>query len=342
MPQFWFSSLQHERSPSPVDIRKPTIQNVTLTGIAIALFLSACASSTTNFASPSATTSESLNADPLEPALTAKPAASVRHEIHELDRAIVHMVWIPAVADGQLTVLTSEVLRPIDELVASVGAIAAINAGFFDPNNQQTTSFVRIDGEVVADPRQNDRLMQNSNLTSYLDAILNRSEFRHYRCMIEGEDEYSNYAITLHNAPVPTGCDLGASVGAGPQLLPRLTSVEEGFVAMNDAGQVVRDAIGSLSPNARSAIGITADKTLVLAMVAQRSDRPSPTGLTLPDLAEFLASLGVEQALNLDGGSSSSLYYEGRTYFGRLDADGKPIERAVKSIIAIQDSSTID
>ncbi|MGB3493916.1 MAG: phosphodiester glycosidase family protein [Elainellaceae cyanobacterium] len=316
---------------------------------AIALFATACTQSSANlgiFSEESSTTSTSESGALATDAVDV--ADPVRYETHELDTAIVHTVSIAAAASAQVTVMTSQELTPLDDLVESVGAIAAINAGFFDPNNQQTTSFIRLDGEVVADPRDNDRLMQNPDLASYLDAILNRSEFRHYRCTTESGGsstnssnsssvEFSDYAITPHDAPVPPQCRIHSSVGAGPQLLPQLTSVEEGFLTYNTSGQVVRDAIGSLSPNARSAIGITADNTLVLAMVAQRGDRPTPTGLSLPDFADFLESIGVEQALNLDGGSSTSLFYHGETYYGRLNAEGQPIERSVKSAILILD-----
>ena len=309
---------------------------------AIALFATACTQSSANLGIFSEESSPTSTSESGELATNAADVAEpVRYATHELDTAIVHTVSIAAAASAQVTVMTSEQLTPLDDLVESVGAIAAINAGFFDPNNQQTTSFIRFDGAIVADPRTNDRLIQNPDLAPYMDAILNRSEFRHYRCLKESDDsssvEVSDYAIAPHNAPVPSQCRIHFSVGAGPQLLPQLMSVEEGFLTYNSSGQVVRDAIGSLSPNARSAIGITADNTLVLAIVAQQGDRPTPSGLSLPDFADFLASIGVEQALNLDGGSSTSLFYDGETYYGRLNAEGQPIERSVKSAILILD-----
>lgn len=74
--------------------------------------------------------------------------------------------------------------------------------------------------------------------------------------------------------------------------------------------------------NARSAVGIKPDGTVVLAIATQLPDVAS-SGLTLPEMADFLAGLGVETALNLDGGSSTGLYFEGATYLGRLDEVGK-------------------
>jgi len=203
---------------------------------------------------------------------------------------------------------------------------AAVNAGFFDPNNGLTTSYVVQDGALVADPGQNQRLVGNPDLATYMDRILNRSEFRRYDC-----GGTPSYAIALHQAPVPAGCALVDAVGAGPQLLPQDTSVEEGFVD-RAAG---RDALGSQSANARSAVGLTADGSVVLVMVAQVPG-VSPSGMTMGEVAELMRDRGVIQALNLDGGSSSTLIYGGTTHYGRLNASGERVQRPVKSVLWVE------
>lgn len=183
----------------------------------------------------------------------------------------------------------------------------------------------------MADPRQNPRLIENPDLQTILPAILNRSEFRIYNCA-DGVE----YDIATHGAPIPAPCTLVDVVGAGPQLLPALTGYEEGFMADNNAGERVRDALGSQWPNARSAVGLKADGTVVLAIATQLRDADRATGLTLAQMAEFLASLGVTKALNLDGGSSTALYFDGHTDFGKLDAEGAPIERPIKSVLVVR------
>lgn len=270
--------------------------------------------------------------------------ASIRYETRTLPRSIVHLVWIPASAQADIAVTLSEDLATVEQQARASGAIAALNAGFFDPQNQQTTSYVVVDGELVADPRENQRLVGNPDLAPYMDAILNRSEFRQYRC-VEGDRHHIRphirLDITAHRAPIPEGCTVHHAVGAGPQLLPSLQSEDEGFVTYSPDGRVVRDAIGSLAPNARSAVGLTADGTLVLVMAAQRADVEGPTGLSLPELADVLASLGVERSLNLDGGSSASLYYDGTMQYGRLNSEGQPVERPVKSVILIRSGAAL-
>lgn len=60
--------------------------------------------------------------------------------------------------------------------------------------------------------------------------------------------------------------------------------------------------------------------------------------MSLPELANFMKSLGVKEALNLDGGSSSSLYYQGKTFYGKVDLEGKTIKRPVKSVLVLIDN----
>jgi hypothetical protein len=211
----------------------------------------------------------------------------------------------------------------VAELATQSGAIAAINAGFFDPQNGLTTSHVMIAGQPAADPRQNPRLIENPNLTDYLPQILGRSELRIYLCR-----GIQRLAIAPHTDPVLAGCQLRDAVGAGPRLLPEITAEAEAFLGPG------RDALGFNQPNARSAVGIKANGDLIWVMAAQIPGRSR--GLSLPELAALLRHQGAEQGLNLDGGSSSSLYYQGHTHPGRVNAQGEPVSRAIKSALVLQ------
>jgi exopolysaccharide biosynthesis protein len=59
----------------------------------------------------------------------------------------------------------------------------------------------------------------------------------------------------------------------------------------------------------RSAIGLTATGQLLLVAVHHSPAGPGPT---LAQLAQIMAQLGSVDALNLDGGSSASLYLGGQ------------------------------
>lgn len=261
-------------------------------------------------------------------------ALTITYVTRELERATAHILTVPTAYS--VAVAVADALSPVATIAQQTEAAAALNAGFFDPQNGQTTSYITLDGEQVGDPQQNLRLMENPDLAPYLSQILNRSEFRRYRCETEGGngagDRPIRYAIAPHDAPSPKDCRLVDSVGGGPRLLPELTSIEEGFVAVV-GGARVRDALGETQPNARSAVGITAAGDILLVMVAQ-SPELQPSGLTLAELAGLMRDLGAVDALNLDGGSSTTLYYRGQAYFGRW-SEGQPVERPVKSALVV-------
>jgi hypothetical protein len=255
---------------------------------------------------------------------------TIRYEQRTLAQSEVHILLIPSESRFLVTPALSPQLNTVEEFAQKHRAIAILNGGFFDPNNQKTTSIVVLQGKLIADPRQNERLINNPNLKPYLAKILNRSEFRRYLC-----GEAVRYDIVLRNAPPPTGCQLIDALGGGPQLLPELTLEQEGFVDSANS----RDALGSTQPNARTAVGITRDGSIVLLMVAQKPKAPNNSGMSLPAVADFLKSLGVQKAMNLDGGSSSSLYYNGKSFYGKVDLNGNLIKRPVKSVLMVQESS---
>ena len=70
-------------------------------------------------------------------------------------------------------------------------------------------------------------------------------------------------------------------------------------------------------------------------MVAQQPAKPLNSGISLPEITDFLASLGAVKAMNLDGGSSASLHYDGQTIYGRVDKEGIKIQRPVKSVLLV-------
>lgn len=263
---------------------------------------------------------------------TAQPSPSIVYATHDLATSLVHTITVPP-SGFAVELALDPSTATLEQFAAQHRPIAALNGGFFDPQNQQSTSYVIQQGQVVADPRQNARLMENPDLTSYLDKILDRSEFRRYRCGYELNN--IQYGIARHHEAVPAGCKLLDALGAGPQLLPELTLEQEGFTATDANGSLIRDALGSRQPNARTAIGISPDGSLLWVMAAQKPNMAT-SGLSLPELAAFMQSQGAETALNLDGGSSSALFYDGQIQYGKLDANSKPVVRPIKSVLLVE------
>ncbi|NEQ70601.1 MAG: phosphodiester glycosidase family protein [Symploca sp. SIO2D2] len=253
----------------------------------------------------------------------------LHYQSHQLDSAVVHTLLIPAASDFVVKTAAAEQLIPLENFIEEHQALAVINGGFFDPNNQKTTSYIVQAGQLVADPQLNEGLMDNPNNEPYLDKILNRTEFRRYRC-----ESTFRYDIALHSGAIPEGCTLVDALGGGPGLLPALTLFQEGFLDFEE-GKVIRDALGTKRLNARSAVGITSEGDILLVMVAQKPESPQNSGISLPELAEFMKSLGAEAGMNLDGGSSSALYYQGETFYGRIDKEGNRIKRPIKSVLVV-------
>ena len=92
------------------------------------------------------------------------------------------------------------------------------------------------------------------------------------------------------------------ALAAGPLL------VKDGNVNITADEEVF---FGSSIPDVhpRTAAGVTSDGDLILLVVDGR--QPISRGLDLNQLAELMISLGAEQALNLDGGGSSTFVAAG-------------------------------
>ena len=252
----------------------------------------------------------------------------IRYQTIERSQYTVHLVTIPHRSNYLIRPEISGELQDISQF-AQKDTVAAINGGYFDPVNQKTTSFIVQQSQIIADPRFNERLVDNPDLKQYLRKIFNRAEFRRYNC-----NSQTQYDIQLHSAPIPNNCTLIESLGGGPGLLPQDSSLAEAFTAYRD-GKKIRDAIGRESLNSRSAIGIMDNQDLILVMVAQKPDQPLNSGISLTELTDVLSDLGAVKAMNLDGGSSASLYYDGQGIHGKVDREGNQIKRPIKSILSV-------
>jgi hypothetical protein len=91
-------------------------------------------------------------------------------------------------------------------------------------------------------------------------------------------------------------------MGAGPLL------IQDHHIVLNAQAERFSDTfIRQAAP--RSAIGKTREGTLIMATVQNRVNGPGPT---LQEIAQIMRQLGAVDALNLDGGSSTSLYLGGQ------------------------------
>jgi hypothetical protein len=90
--------------------------------------------------------------------------------------------------------------------------------------------------------------------------------------------------------------DVREAVGGGPTL------VKGGQIALNLQAEGFRDPKILSGAGARSLVGVTGGKKLLLVTTAG----------TIPDVAKLMQSLGCTEAMNLDGGASSGLWFRGK------------------------------
>lgn len=219
------------------------------------------------------------------------------------------------------------------QAVASNSAVA-VNGGFFNKASQQSLSFVMKDGIVLSDPKDNPAIANNASLKPYLNQILNRSEVR----VLQDEQGKSIVQLVPHDQPVPDGLKLVQVVQAGPALLPAVREREEAFVRKDAKGRQT-DAIDCHKPRARTAVGVTPDNYVLIACVAGKEQDRGSSGLNLQQLAQLFKSLGAIQALNLDGGSSTTMYVNlcpkhGTHNSGKVVCGMQP-ESRIKSVLLL-------
>ncbi len=94
------------------------------------------------------------------------------------------------------------------------------------------------------------------------------------------------------------------------------------------------DEVGKAkASNPRTAIGIIDDLHYVFVVSDGRTSES--TGLSLYQMAEFMQSLGAETAYNLDGGGSSTMYFNGEVVNNPTTNGSRIEERSVSDIVYI-------
>lgn len=114
----------------------------------------------------------------------------------------------------------------------------------------------------------------------------------------------------------------------------QILSFGPGLVIDGEVSVSKRDEVGVASAsNPRTAIGMI-DELHYVFVVSDGRTRASE-GLSLYEMAQFMLSLGVETAYNLDGGGSSSMVFNGKV-INNPTTNGRQIkERSVSDIVYI-------
>ena len=184
------------------------------------------------------------------------------------------------------------------EIAADHGAILAVNGDFC---GARTTGYVIRNGIVYRDTGD----ASTDVLCIYAD----------------GHFEITNAGETTAQALADAG--VWQAFSFGPAL------VQDGAVTVSE-GEEVGHAMAS---NPRTAIGIIDDLHYVLVVSDGRTEESA--GLTLRQLAEFMQGLGVTTAYNLDGGGSSTMYWNGQVINNPTTSGRSVKERSVSDIVYI-------
>lgn len=194
------------------------------------------------------------------------------------------------------------------EFAKDAGALAGINATFFDMKNGGSVTFLRIDGTVI-----NETTLLNPDGTNH--------ERANGALVVDAKG-----ANIVTGDPAVVGWDkrLHAENGlvCGPVLLREGAGVPLAQNAFND------------NRHPRSAVGITSDGQVLLVTVDGRNARAH--GMNLHELAFLLRQLGARDGLNLDGGGSTALYINGKNETGIVNypSDNKTFDHGGERKVA--------
>ena len=184
------------------------------------------------------------------------------------------------------------------EIAAANNALFAVNGDFYGTHN---SGYVIRNGVLYRDiPRAG---------TDFLCIMADGSFF------LTTSDEYAAQDLL----------DMGAwqCFMFGPRL------IENGVIVVDENSEVSR----AMPSNPRTAVGIVGDLHYLFVVSDGRTSESD--GLSLSELAAFMQSLGAYTAYNLDGGGSSTMWFQGNVINNPTTSGRSIRERSVSDIVYI-------
>jgi len=232
----------------------------------------------------------------------------------------------------------------VSTLAEASHAYVAINGGFFDVGSGASYSLVigegrLIDKQLAAVSRSAGTYpLMRANFGVMEDRSLETAWIYHFGNEIT--DVYRFPLPLAHTpttiAPAPQQQDgspwegVLQAIGGGPNL------VSGGQVNVTyDQEVMFGSGVGLSNGDPRTAIGYTANGEIILFVV---DGRGASAGMSLPQVAQTMIDLGCVEALNLDGGGSSTFYADGLVR--NTPSDGT--ERLVASAFGILPAPSYD
>lgn len=201
---------------------------------------------------------------------------------------------------------------PVSKQAAEVNATAAVNGGFFNIKNCGSVTYIRTGGKIV-DSDTAKKWLRNANMTGSVLIKAGSELFIDKSMSDQWYNDHQEYDDILVTGPLLVK-------NAGGVKLPETSLVT--------------------NKHPRTAIGIRNNKKVLLITLDGRTKEAA--GMTLNELASLMIALKCRDAVNLDGGGSTTMWINGKPFSGivNMPCDNKLFdhygERAVSDIIIIR------
>ncbi|MDO9339867.1 MAG: phosphodiester glycosidase family protein, partial [Bacteroidales bacterium] len=174
----------------------------------------------------------------------------------------------------------------ISKQATEAGALAAVNAGFFNIRNGGSATYIRTGGQIV-DTDTVKKWKRNSNMTGSVLVDKNSNVTIEKAETNSWYDNHPEYADVLVTGPL-------LLTGKGKTKLPETSLV--------------------INKHPRTSIGKRGSHTIILVTLDGRTDQA--IGMTLGELTDLMISLRCKDAVNLDGGGSTTMWISGKPFNG--------------------------
>lgn len=225
----------------------------------------------------------------------------------------ISLIEIDPGAGLKVGVTVSDKMRETSRMASEQGAIAAINGSYFDMKRGNSVCFLKVDRQVV----------DTTTLGEFARRVTGAVSIRKGKMKIiswnrQIEKQYKGKK--------------GIVLASGPLML------KDGRYC--DWSLCEKDFIRTKHP--RSAVALTKDGKILFITVDGRFPKHAG-GVSIPELAHLIRILGGKDAINLDGGGSTTLWLSGAPDNGIVNypCDNKRFdhrgERTVPNILYIHD-----
>lgn len=223
----------------------------------------------------------------------------------------IHVLDVTLDANNTLGIGFTTNNKSTVDLCKDYDAVAGINAGYFPmAGASDKDPYIRIDGTTV----QVGHVKVSPLFTNA--ALLINDNIASIRKFAENSTNLNVMAAAI---PVSQASDV---IVCGPML-----------IANGKLENLDMSKSHNSSSTARTGFGVTADGKRVLMVVVDYNQ--GATGVQTPQLAKILQALGAFNAMNFDGGGSSTMFVKDQGDNGRVSINTYS-QRAVRSVIYVK------